>query len=52
MEGEREVLDLSFIDGQPQRSAGYQENYKVLNARITQLCGVTKGVDEKIDGVL
>ena len=25
---------------------------KVLNARIRQLCGMTKGVDEIIDGVL
>ena len=25
---------------------------KVPNARIRQLCGVTKGVDERIDGVL
>ena len=25
---------------------------QVLNARIRQLCGVTKGVNEKIDGVL
>ena len=26
--------------------------YKVPNARIRQLCGVTKGVNEKVDGVL
>ena len=32
------------------RFDGYQENGS--NSRIRQLCGVTKGVDKKIDGVL
>ena len=33
--------------------AGYQENGKVSNARIKELCGVTKDVYERIDeGVL
>ena len=32
---------------------GIRRMDKVANARIKQLCGVTKGVDEKIDeGVL
>ena len=29
---------------------GFRRMDKVSNARIRQLCGVTKGVDEKIDG--
>ena len=44
---------MGYTDGQPERFAGYQENDKVPNARIRQLYGVTKCVDEKIDeGVL
>ena len=31
---------------------GIRRMDKVLNAQIRQLCRVTKGVDEKIDGVL
>ena len=53
MEGEGKVQDLDCTDEQPQRFAGYQENDKVPNARIRQLCGGTKGVDERIEeGVL
>ena len=31
---------------------GIKRMDKVLNARIRQFCRMTKGVDEKIDGVL
>ena len=31
---------------------GIRRMNKVANARIRQLCGVTKGIDEKINGVL
>ena len=35
------------------RPLGIRRMDKVLNARIRELCGVTKGVDERIDeGVL
>ena len=38
---------MDCTDGQDQRFAGYQVSW--VNARIKYLCGVTKGVDEKID---
>ena len=49
MEGKGEVQDYGYTDGQPQGLLGIRRMDKVPNARIRQLFGVTKGVDEKID---
>ena len=51
MEGKRRSLGLGLYN--IKGLLGIRRIDKVMNARIRQLCGVTKGVDKKIDeGVL
>ena len=51
MEGEGEVSKIRAVQMDNLRSLlGVRRMDRVPNARIRQLCGVTKGVDENIDG--
>ena len=53
MEGEEEILSEGCTDGQLQGIAGYQEDGQGPECTDEELCGVRKGLDERIDeGVL
>ena len=51
MERERSRIRAVQIDNL-RRLLGIMRKGRVPNARIRELCGVKKGLDERIDGVL
>ena len=43
------VKDLGSADGLSQRSVGYYRMDSAPNAQVRELCGVLKGMDERIN---